>query len=101
MHLCSERHGEVCHDEPQCPVCEKMEEFNEQEDQIAKLESRTLLRFHVTRDAAGADIVKHEYIEVQIRWPSGGEPGPRPDTSPTRWQLIEKQSNSEKPNEQG
>ncbi len=62
------------------------------------IEVRTLMRFHVTRDATGEDIVKHEYIEVQIRWPSGGEPGPRPDSSPTRWQLIEKQS-KEKPNE--
>ncbi len=40
MHLCSEGHGEVCHDERQCPVCEKMEKLNEQEDQITRLVSQ-------------------------------------------------------------
>ena len=38
MNLCSNGHNEVCYESRSCPVCDKMEEIKDLENQIEKLQ---------------------------------------------------------------
>ncbi len=37
MYLCSDKHDEVCYDQRDCPVCEKIKEISDLEDKIFDL----------------------------------------------------------------
>lgn len=40
MNLCSDGHEEVCYECRQCPVCEKIDEIGDLENEIADLEQQ-------------------------------------------------------------